>query len=411
MRVYQRAEAEQQKKEYSDRWRAAFVAIKPPVDEGKKYLSDEENDQFILAVGKAIDAYLERGLAYMADVRTSDYGWWLKKIQERKKEETQKLEATRAANEYNRHLNQEIEKLTSRLDHRRRDLVRYFRGQIRDRRNTDRNFDYVLSKEDEVNFDRTLVSVANKKLEQLFSNELHDFIRLPPQYYQLYFPLPTASYSFKEVPCIDLSFEVFAAAYAEIWFKPGKKGFLGYDFPLPWIEEKNDLVLLEKPKFLGYHYLVFTSQDLGYNFWQSIPLVLLKGLLNGDAKPDGTIISAASDNVTTYRVRGFEKEIDVPDKLAEYLKIIGSIDGMVETGVITKKVGNIMKTVLGELKVKHEATPNGGRAAKRDSRKERAFRLFDAGRRPGDPEVKALGIKPNSAYRYYQDWKRSCNGN
>ena len=40
------------------------------------------------------------------------------------------------------------------------------------------------------------------------------------------------------------------------------------------------------------------------------------------------------------------------------------------------------------------------------SKKAKAFLLFSQGKRPSDSEVKALGIKPTSAYRYYQDWKK-----
>jgi hypothetical protein len=91
MRAYQRAAADQQKKEYEDRWCAAFVSITPPVDDAKKYLDDKEHEAFTLAVGRAIEAYLEKGEVYMADVRSFDYGWWLKKIRVRKEEEAQKL--------------------------------------------------------------------------------------------------------------------------------------------------------------------------------------------------------------------------------------------------------------------------------------------------------------------------------
>ena len=168
------------------------------------------------------------------------------------------------------------------------------------------------------------------------------------------------------------------------------------------------MVLLEKPRFLAYYYLILAPEDLGgYVFWESIPLILLKGLLNGEARPDGCTISAASDSVTTYRVQGFEEEVDVPDKFVEYLKNIGSIDKMVDMGVMTEKVGNIVKAALGELQVKRIIPPAREKAGRRDSMKGRAFWLFDEGKRPGDPEVKALGIKPNSAYRYYQDWKKA----
>jgi hypothetical protein len=87
VRAYQRADAERREKEYEDRWCAAFVSINPPVDDAKKYLNDKEHDEFTLAVGKAIDAYLERGGTYLDDARAFDYGWWLRKIQERMEEE------------------------------------------------------------------------------------------------------------------------------------------------------------------------------------------------------------------------------------------------------------------------------------------------------------------------------------
>ncbi len=408
--TYQRAEAERQKKEYQDRRFAAFLSIKPPVDDAKKYLNDKEHNEFRLAVGKAIDAYIEKGTAYLSDMRAFDYGWWLEKIQERKKKEAQKLQATSTAVEYNHRLNQEMAKLTARLDQKQRDLGSYFRAKVQDMRYTNHDFDYVLSKKDETEFDGTLVSVANKRLKQLCPEILRQFVVFPSQYYRRYYPLPSASYSFEEVPSLDFNFDIFAATYAEVWLRPVKIRFDGYEFLLPWLKDKNGLPLLEKPKCLGYYYLILRPEDLGgHVFWESIPLVLLKGLLDGEARPDGSTILEATDSVTTYRVRGFEDEVEVPDKFVEYLKSIGSMDKMIDMGVMTKKVGNIVKAALGELEIERKIPPTREKTGRRDSIKEKAFRLFDGGKRPGDPEVKALGIKPNTAYRYYQDWKKACS--
>ena len=83
-------------------------ADKTTVDDAKKYLSDKEHGDFILAMGKAVDTYLEKGIKYLTDLRTLDYSWWLETIQKRKKKEAQILEATRAATEYNHCINQEI---------------------------------------------------------------------------------------------------------------------------------------------------------------------------------------------------------------------------------------------------------------------------------------------------------------
>ncbi|MFC1941401.1 hypothetical protein ACFLWL_03255 [Chloroflexota bacterium] len=406
----EQAEAVRRKKEYEERWCAAFVAIDPPVDDAKKYLSDKEYGQFRLAMGKAVGAYLERGVAYPADVRALDYKWWSEEINQRKRREAQKLQAERAAAEYNHGLNQQIAKLTSQLEHNPKDLSSYFRVKIQDRRFTGHNCDYVLSIEDKSNFDGILVSVANKKLKQLIPDELRQFISLPSQYYRLYFPLPTANYSFEEVPSLEFSFEIFAAAYAEVWLKPGKKIFNGYEFSLPLIEGKGYSILLQKPKFLGYYYLIVRPEDLdGYVFWESIPLILLKGLLNGEIKPEGTTISAASDEGITYRIPKIEDEITIPSSFAEYLKTIGTVDKMVSMKILTEKIVSIVKDELTGLKVGQELTIPKDKVKRRDSKKSRIFNLFNQGKRPGNPEVKVLGSKPQTVYRYYQEWKKTQN--
>lgn len=99
----------------------------------------------------------------------------------------------------------------------------------------------------------------------------------------------------------------------------------------------------------------------------------------------------------------------MPDKFAACLKSIGSMDKMIDMGIMTEKVGNIVKAAVGELEVEPKIPPATEKTGRRDSIKEKAFRLFDGGKRPGDPDVKALGIKPNTAYRYYQDWKKACS--
>lgn len=111
----------------------------------------------------------------------------------------------------------------------------------------------------------------------------------------------------------------------------------------------------------------------------------------------------------TYEVEGFEEEVEIPTQFAEYLERIGSIDEMVGMGVMTEKVGNIVKAALGELEVKRKIPPTREKAGGRVSMKEKAFRLFDEGKRPSDPDLKTLNIKPNTVYRYYQQWKKTQN--
>lgn len=45
-----------------------------------------------------------------------------------------------------------------------------------------------------------------------------------------------------------------------------------------------------------------------------------------------------------------------------------------------------------------------------ETAKELAFVLFDQGKRPSDPEVKALKLKRRTTYNYYQAWKKAHPG-
>ena len=154
--------------------------------------------------------------------------------------------------------------------------------------------------------------------------------------------------------------------------KPGQKNFGDYVFNLPWREEKGYSVVLQKPEFLGYHYLLLTPKDLGgYSFWQNIPLVLLKGLLNGETKPNGTTISAATGSMITYKIPKFKEVVNIPDDFAGYLRSIGSIDEMVSMGIMTQKIASIAKSESAELEVEQKASLSEERG--RNCKKARAF--------------------------------------
>ena len=173
---------------------------------------------------------------------------------------------------------------------------------------------------------------------------------------------------------------------------------------MPWREEGGHPSVLQKPEFLGYHYLVLTPKDLdGHIFWQSIPLVLLKGLLNGETKPTGTIISAATAGMVAYKIPKFKEEVTIPDSFAGYLKNIGSIDRMVSMGIITEKVGNIVKSELGEVRTERGTSPLEDRKRK-GTKKAKAFQLFSEGKGPDSPEVKALGMHKSTRYKYYKQY-------
>ncbi len=396
------AEAERRKKEDEEKWWAAYKALNIPADDAFKYLKTEEHERFVDSILGAVDAYLDKKESYILDSRADTYLLWINEINKRQEEARQKIAANITAQEYNRELNKEITKLRSKLDPRKKNLSTYFQVEIQDKRYTGHNFDYVLDDEQEQGFDATLVRVANDKLKQIIPPDLLEFIEIPCTYYRLYLPLPSISYSFEGIPCLDFSFEIFATAYAEVLLKPKVKKFSICSFNLPAEKEGNVLVPLEEPKLLGYFYILLTPEDLdSYTFWRGIPLVLLSWLLGGGTKPPGITISEASDNSIIYKVQKFKEEVAIPDSFARYLRGIGTIEEMVVRGIITEKVASIIKSELG----KQKASPLDNTRS-RNSKKAKAFQLFSEGKRPSDSEVKTLGIKPESAYRYYQQWKK-----
>jgi hypothetical protein len=410
-RVYslkaEKAEMEQRKREYEERWQLACKAVNPPLNDAKVYFSDEEYDDFIKATRQAILVYTEKGEDYLSDPRSFDYSRYLELIHNRKEKERQLILAKLAAQEFNRRLNEEKVKLQALLSPNKKAPESYFRKQVRDHRYTGQDFSRFLSKQEEQNFDKTLVEISRKKAEELVSTDFRPFIA--SECWRSYFLLPSTYYILKEVPCLSFMFDVFSVVEIGVWLKPRQMKFDGYLFDLPWKDEKKNSSI-KTPEFLGYHYVVLTPEELGgWSFWQNIPLVLLKGLLGGETRPSGTVIISASSYGMTYEVEGFEEEVEIPTQFAEYLERIGNIDDMVSMGVMTEKVGNIVKAALGELQVKCKIPSAIEKGRRIDSMKERVFQLFDEGKRPSDPEVKALGIKPNTAYRYYQDWKKTKN--
>ncbi len=414
----EKAEAERKEKEDSERWRAAYIAIKPPDDDAKKYLNDNEYEEFKRATWKAVDVYKEKGEDYLDYSGTSDYRrclWRInyekereqQEIRARKEKERQQIIANLAAREFNNSLSKHIAGLKSKLNNRPRDLRNYFTTGIRDKRYTGHNFDYILDDDQERVFDATLVRLANDKLKQIIQPDLLEFIEIPSTYYRHYFPLPSISYSFEGIPCLDFNFDIFATAYGRVLLKPKEKTFGICRFNLPAEKEGNVLVPLEEPRLLGYFHVLLTPEDLdGYVPFEAIPLVLFNWLLKDGAKPAGVTISAASDGIITYKFANFKGEVTMPDKFADCLKNIGSFDDLLNMGWVSEKVANIAGSQLGESKVEQEVAPQKkDKIERKDTGKAKAFKLFDEGKRPSDRDVKATKIKPQILYRYYQEWK------
>jgi len=121
-------------------------------------------------------------------------------------------------------------------------------------------------------------------------------------------------------------------------------------------------------------------------------------LLDGNPQPPGTTILERTDRLTVYEVKKFEEDIcEIPISFERYCHSLGSVEKMKEVQIIRERTAEILEP-LRPISVNHKESK---------SKKAQAFELFNEGKRPSDPEVQALGVKPKTTYRYHQEWKKN----
>jgi len=190
---------------------------------------------------------------------------------------------------------------------------------------------------------------------------------------------------------LDFYFDVFAVATITVSAQAGQKVFNGYKF--------NFLIDLREPEHLGFYQIIVIPNEP--RFWQSVPLTILRALIDGNLQPPGTTILQRTDRLTVYEVKKFEEDIcEIPISFEQYCRSLGSVEKMKEVQIIKERTAEILEP-LRPISINHKESK---------SKKAQAFELFNEGKRPSDSEVKSLGIKPESAYRYYQAWKKANNG-
>jgi hypothetical protein len=376
----EKAEVEAKIKENEAKIREiALEELNPPYEDAKKYLNKEEYQEFQRSIPKAIDSHIE-GYKYY------EYEYLVDNITERKRKHEEELQARFEAEEYLKQLNSDIASFKTSLSLQRKEPNAHFPKDV-----SYCNLQVPQDKSQEWR------EVIREKIEASIPKSLCSnlFFKLRT----FYCSLPHAEYSLADnVPCLDVSLELYVVAEIEYQIKQSQVVF-GYSiFNMPNVEETG---------LLGYDYKLFTPDDLnaaGYYFWQRVPCILIQGLLQGNIEPQGTRITKVSESQTSYEINGFDKEISIPNAFSKYLKAIGSWQGLTEKGIISSKVGEVVARAM-ERQTKELSSLEIPKLNK-GTKKARAFQLFNEGKRPGDPKVKSLGIKPETAYRYYQDWKK-----
>lgn len=387
----EKAEEERKKKEDSERWCAAYIAIKPPMDDAKKYLNNEEYDKFEKATWEAIEVYLEKREDYLNNSRAFDYRQYLRKINYRKEEEQIRNDAQAQAQAFEDRLDQGLKEIERKLSLKKEDPAVIFKrwcSNNGENRYLGEPFTDILASEDRKNrkWKQGYIPVAEEKLQKSIPGELRDFILTKPT--AAFFLLPSANYSYRGVPCLDFYFAVFAVVTITVLAQPGAKVFNGYKF--------NFLTNLQEPELLGFYQIIITPNEP--YFWQSIPISTIHALIDGNLQPPGTTVLQRTEQLTVYEVKKFEADTcEIPISFERYCRNLGSVEKMKEVQIIKERTAEMLE-LLRPISIK---------SSESKSKKAKAFELFGEGKRPSDSEVKSLGIKPNSAYRYYQDWKRS----
>ena len=358
----------------------ALKEINPPYKDARRYLSEEEYKEFQQSIPKAIDYHIQ-GDEYFS------YTFLVNKIKDKKRDDLEKQQARFEAEQYLRELNDSIANFKATLFSEKKDVDSYFSKDI-----SYCTLQFPQGK------GQAYRNIIKEKIqagipENLRSNLTFKLLRI------FYRSFPYAEYMLiDKVPSLNFNVRLYIVPEIEYRLKQSQIYFGFYTFNVPNTKDTG---------FLGYGYRLFTPDELdaaGYYFWQTIPCVLIQGLLQGNIEPQSTRITEVTESSTSYEINGFDEEISIPDTFSKYLKAIGSWQGLMEKGIISSKVGEVVARAM-ERSTKELPSPETPKLSK-GTKKARVFQLFNEGKRPGDPTVKSLGIKPETAYRYYQDWKK-----
>ncbi|MFC1912687.1 hypothetical protein ACFLX7_00600 [Chloroflexota bacterium] len=390
-----RAEKEKAEAEEKDRqWKQASDHVFPLtlLKEAKRYLNRDDIDKLYDAAYVAIEVYLKEGDRYLDSYKTFDYRRWLKKIDYEKEKEQIHDDAQAQAQAFAARLDNGLNELENMLSRKKEyPAVRFKRycSTKGETRYLGESFTDILVNNADRNrkWTQGYISAAEEKLQRLIPEEFQDFILAESTV--AFFLLPNAHFADYGVPCLDYYFDVFAVVTIAMSAQTESIKFNGIPFDL--------LANLQEPKPLGYYQITITPSKT--DFWQSIPLIIIRALLDGILQPPGTTISERTDELTVYEVEKFDMETcAIPISFERYCHRLGSLEKMKETQIIKERTAEILEL----------SQPISINRKESKSKKAKAFQHYDYGNRPGSPEVKALGIKPETAYRYYQDWKKEA---
>lgn len=154
-------------------------------------------------------------------------------------------------------------------------------------------------------------------------------------------------------PCLTFSSETQYVMVARLAIGdiPLEKQFYGYRYTLP----------METCQ-LGYFFEWFPALD--NNDWQTVPLRLLQGIVDGNTEVEGVEVlrRGKGETATVFKVRNFREDMTIPDAFAAWLSHLcepkGLAAGLLADGLIDKNIARIIEKKLSILNDK--TTTDGG---------------------------------------------------
>ncbi len=291
--------------------RSVLKAINPPVDDAEKYLTAEEQQQFIESITGAINAYLntkEKEMKYCPDIwlanaQALDYYHWISSIKKRQEKEARQKQAKI---EYDQHL----DKLSIAVEKVKKNLALNKKPTF--------NYPHWLNKykpglwcNSPLPTKPQFNNWAEKQIVDSLPKVLIDVTRCDIDWQVRVFP--EAVYELLSgIPCLTWYFETQVLVTADLELKECeiKKYYEpGYTVIEPAKGEK-----------LGTTYLGPIEYDTSFNFITPIALLIL--LSTEDLELPGITVIDHGFQHTTYAIQGFDEEVEVYDDFRKFIKDI-----------------------------------------------------------------------------------------
>ncbi len=354
-RVQEEKRQRAKKAEDERRWDAAYKALNVPGAAATKYLKLEEHDDFAASILGAVDAYLAKGKYYALDSRSAPYLQFLGKIKNRRAEEAAKAEGWR----FNKSLHEAIEELKQKLYAHKQNTAKYF-GKGKPLASYDL-YSCLSPEQQQALFDYAKTRVRSE-LGKLIPEDYPDFVEWDNKYWFRFSPI--ADYAYEGAPCLAFSFRLEIVVESKVMLKPVVKKFDSIPFELPREEysTKDGIsywTVLDKPILLGYFYTHLIPVEVPVVPWQTIPLSLLSGLMQGETVPKGSKVIEASEEQIVYEVKNFDEWVKVPASFQACLGEMQGLEGMVTAGVISNQTFRIIIEQTPELNVTSIEEPAG----------------------------------------------------